>query len=124
ADMPNTIPPTMTREAVLQKTAITHESGIEFRLLLGVGAGNIDKVAGLMNNPELPLCTLKVFYGKTTGELMYDDLETLARSLPADGKKVIVFHSEDQCTVDCNHARLEGRTHARDNAAFAVHSEI
>lgn len=44
--------------------------------------------------------------------------------MPSDGKKVIVFHSEDQCTVDCNHGRLKDRTHLKDNAAFAVHSEI
>ena len=124
ADMPNTIPPMMTREAVLTKAAIARASGIDFRLLLGVGAGNIDRVAALLSDPELPLCALKVFYGRTTGELMYDDLETLARSLPASGEKLIVFHSEDQCTVDCNHARLEFRTRSRDFAAFAVHSEI
>ena len=124
ADMPNTLPATMTREAVVAKAELARASGIDFRLLLGVGAGNIDKVAGLLSDDALPLCALKVFYGRTTGELMYDDLETLARSLPADGRKLIVFHSEDQCTVDCNHAKLEPRTHARDNAAFAVHSEI
>lgn len=124
ADMPNTLPPTMTREAVLAKAAIARESGVNFSLLLGIGRSNFDQVAGLLADPDLPLCALKVFYGKTTGELMYDDLETLARSLPADGKKVIVFHSEDQCLVDCNQALLQGRTHNKDNASFKVHSEI
>lgn len=124
ADMPNTIPPTMTREAVLAKAALARESGIGFQLLLGVGSGNISQVASLLSDRELPLCALKVFYGKTTGELVYDDLETLARSLPADGAKPIVFHSEDQCTVDCNQARLGAEMQRADNAAFKVHSEI
>lgn len=124
ADMPNTVPPTMTRDAVLAKAALARESGVGFQLLLGVGAGNIGQVASLLSDPELPICALKVFYGKTTGELVYDDLETLARSLPADGAKPIVFHSEDQCTVDCNQARLGDRTQRSDNAAFRVHSEI
>jgi dihydroorotase len=124
ADMPNTLPPTMTREAVLAKAARARASGLEFRLLLGVGAANIGQVGALLADPELPLCALKVFYGRTTGELLYDDLETLARSLPASGEKPVVFHSEDQCTVDCNQARLGDRLSGRANADFAVHSEI
>lgn len=124
ADMPNTLPPTMTREAVVAKAEIARASGLTAKLLLGVGKGNIERVAELLRDPDLPLCALKVFYGRTTGELMYDDLETLGRSLPEDGSKPIVFHSEDQCMVDGNHGRLEGLTHATANAAFRVHSEI
>lgn len=123
-DMPNTLPPTMTREAVLQKAAIARESGLRFGLQLGVGAANITEVGKLLSDPELPLCALKVFYGKTTGELMYDDLDTLGRSLPDDGSKIIVFHSEDQCTVDCNQARLKDRLGGHSKADFVVHSEI
>lgn len=123
-DMPNTIPPTMSREAVLAKAELAAASGLRFGLQLGVGAGNIDQIAGLLSDRALPICALKVFYGKTTGELMYDDLVTLGRSLPEDGSKIIVFHSEDQCTVDCNQARLKDRLGGRANADFRVHSEI
>ena len=123
-DMPNTLPPTMTRAAVLAKAAIAERSGVRFRLLLGVGVANVETVAELLYDRDLPVCALKVFYGKTTGELVYDDLETLGRMLPASGYKPIVFHSEDQCTVDCNHARLVNRLSGRANADFRVHSEI
>lgn len=124
ADMPNTIPPTMTREAVLEKARLASESGLEFTLQVGVGAGNISKVADLLSAPDLPVAALKVFYGRTTGDLMYDDLQTLGNSLPKDGKKLIVFHSEDQCGVDCNQKRLETKLQAADNASFLVHSQI
>jgi dihydroorotase len=124
ADMPNTIPPTMTRAAVEQKAFVAQASGLDFRLFLGVGAPNINQVAELLSDPRLPLCGLKVFYGRTTGDLMYDDLETLARSLPQDGSKIIVFHSEDQCGVDHNHALHAHELERRDHAAFAVHSVI
>lgn len=124
ADMPNTIPPMMTREAVVEKAAIARQSGLDFRLFLGVGASNIDKVADILGDPALPLCGLKVFYGRTTGDLMYDDLETLARSLPADGSKIIVFHSEDQCGVDRNHACHAADLDRLDHKAFAIHSVI
>lgn len=124
ADMPNTIPPTMTREAVMGKAKIARESGLDFRLFLGVGASNIHRVAEILSDETLPLCGLKVFYGRTTGDLMYDDLETLGRSLPADGSKMIVFHSEDQCGVDHNQASHAAELERRDHAAFAVHSVI
>lgn len=123
-DMPNTIPATMTREAVLSKAEIAAASGLRFGLQLGVGTSNIAQIAALLGDPELPIHALKVFYGKTTGELMYDDLMTLGRSLPEDGSKMIVFHSEDQCTVDCNHARLKDRLGSKHKADFVVHSEI
>ncbi len=123
-DMPNTIPPTMTAADVRAKAALAEASGAHFALLLGVGAGNIQQVASVLYDPTLPVCALKVFYGKTTGELLWDDLETLGRLLPRDGGKLIVFHSEDQCTVDCNHALLQGRLQERENASFSVHSEI
>jgi dihydroorotase len=124
ADMPNTIPPMMSREAVIHKSQIARESGLDFRFFLGVGASNINRVAEILSDSDLPLCGLKVFYGRTTGDLMYDDLETLARSLPDDGKKIIVFHSEDQCGVDHNHASHLTELDRTDRAAFAVHSVI
>lgn len=123
-DMPNTIPPTMTAADVRAKAEIAAASGAHFSLLLGVGASNIQDVARILYDPHLPVCALKVFYGKTTGELLWDDLEMLGRMLPPDGDKLLVFHSEDQCTVDCNQARFQGRLQERDNASFSVHSAI
>jgi len=123
-DMPNTLPPTMTREAVLFKAERAAASGLEFKLLVGVGAGNVNHVGELLAASDLPVCALKVFYGRTTGELMYDDLETLARSIPETCNKPLVFHSEDQCTVDCNQARLASKLKDKDNSAFEVHSDI
>lgn len=123
-DMPNTLPPTLSKAAVVDKAQRAAASGIRFALLLGVGAANVHEVGELLTDPRLPLCALKVFYGKTTGELVYDDLVTLGKSLPRNLTKPIVFHSEDQCTIDCNHQRLAPRLAAQDNQAFAVHSEI
>jgi len=124
ADMPNTLPPTMTKPAVIEKAERARASGLEHAFFLGVGLSNINELRGLLLDSELPLCGLKVFYGRTTGELLYDDLETLARMLPDHGEKVVVFHSEDQCTIDCNHKRFSRQLHDTNNAAFSVHSEI
>ena len=124
ADMPNTLPATMTRSAVMEKAERARASGLEHAFFLGVGLGNINEIRSLLLDQELPLCGLKVFYGRTTGELLYDDLETLARVLPDHGEKVVVFHSEDQCTIDCNHQRFSRQLTETGNAAFAVHSAI
>ncbi len=123
-DMPNTIPPTLGRKAILEKAAIAVQSGLDFRLLLGVSAHNLGEVGPLLADPDLPICALKVFYGKTTGELMYDDLETLAGYLPEDGRKLVVFHSEDQCQVDCNEKQFHDQLSRTDPLGFAVHSQI
>ena len=122
--MPNTIPLTLFRQNVIEKAERARRAGILFQLILGVSAKNIDLVGPLLNDPHLPLCALKVFYGKTTGELLYDDLETLARSLPMDGSKLVVFHSEDQCHVDCNEKAFHHLLDQKDPAAFQVHSRI
>jgi dihydroorotase len=123
-DMPNTIPPTLFRENVVEKAEIAARSGLCFQLILGVSAKNINLVSSLLKDPTLPISALKVFYGKTTGELLYDDLETLARHLPEDGKKLVVFHSEDQCQVDCNEKNFKHLLYLEDPQAFEVHSKI
>lgn len=124
-DMPNTIPPTMDRAAIEQKAERARQSGLEFRFYLGVGIGNIDRLQELLDDPALPLCGIKVYYGQSTGELMYDDLEHLARVVRPDISGVLSFHSEDQCTIDCNmtaHGTLPVDPSRPES--FIAHSEI
>ena len=122
-DMPNTLPPTMDRESVLEKAAIARESGLDFALYLGVGAGNLERLPELLADEELPLCGLKIYYGQSTGELMYSDLEKLGQTLPRATGKVLAFHSEDQCHIDRNHAGMDPGTCTTPDS-FAVHSRI
>ena len=124
ADMPNTIPPTMDALGVQEKAALAAASGLQAQFFLGVGVKNIGQVAGYLTDPELPLCGLKVYYGQSTGELMYDDLETLGRHLPEKNPKMIVFHSEDQCMVDRNEIKYSEALDTRDNRQFQTHSAI
>jgi dihydroorotase len=124
-DMPNTVPATMDRSAIMEKAKLASASGLEFKFYLGVGAGNIEALRGLLDDESLPLCGLKVYYGNSTGELMYDDLERLAAALNPKFRGVLSFHSEDQCTIDCNmaaHKKVEiSQGHPE---SFIVHSEI
>jgi dihydroorotase len=127
-DMPNTLPPTMTREAVLEKAALAERAGLTAKFMLGVGASNIAKLRELALAKDLPLGGLKVFYGKTTGEMVYDDLEALAEALPspAEMRIPVVFHSEDQCLVDhATHEHAAELTKPSPSPRdFAVHSAV
>jgi dihydroorotase len=126
-DMPNTIPPAIDRAAVLGKAKIAAQSGLDFRFFLGVVPSNIDRLGELAVDKSLPLCGLKIYYGHSTGGLVFSDLELLQQKLPADFDAVIVFHSEDQCVIDhnCNKLVKPGTAPAIvDNASFAIHSQI
>jgi dihydroorotase len=128
-DMPNTKPPTMTREAVLEKAECARRSGLGFQFWLGVGQSNVAQIAGLLADPDLPLAGLKVFYGQSTGDLMFADLDALEKHLPKSGlarEKVIIFHSEDQCAIDHNAEALR-RKHgdlAAESFDFSLHSKV
>jgi len=129
ADMPNTKPPTMTRDAVLQKARCAAASGVDFRFWLGVGKSNVSGIAELLADESLPLAGLKVFYGQSTGDLMFADLDALERHLPQSGaarEKTIVFHSEDQCAIDHNAdiLRAEIAKNPDSRRDFRLHSRI
>jgi len=126
-DMPNTKPPTMTEESVRAKAAIAAATGLDFGIYLGVGAGNIDRIAAILSDTSLPICGLKVYYGQSTGDLMYSDLEKLGAAMPkGDRCPMIVFHSEDQCCIDKNreHFLPSGKPLPNSKGDFRLHSAI
>jgi len=123
-DMPNTIPATMTRETVLAKAERAQRSGIGFRLFLGVGRSNVNQLATLLTDPSLPLAGVKVYYGQSTGDLMFADLQALDQVLPRGGGKLLVFHSEDQCCIDDNTKVVDVAGLGQSNVDYAIHSKL
>lgn len=122
-DMPNTMPNTMDRASIEAKKEIASSSPIDFWFYLGVGAGNIDQIKDLLLDESLPLCGLKVYYGQSTGELMYDDLDRLAEALPQPFPRLLSFHSEDQCSIDRNASMMQPQKCPTPDS-FKVHSDI
>ena len=122
-DMPNTDPVTMDHASILSKKERADQGGLLYRFYLGVGAGNIDRLAQELTDHDELLCGLKVYYGQSTGELMYDDLNRLAEALPKPFTKILSFHSEDQCAIDAQTAKLLPSL-CDDYASFAIHSTI
>lgn len=106
-DMPNTTPPTFTREALDQKLALSRAKAcVDFGLHLGLD----EKGASL---PLLADATsMKVYLGATTGNLLVRDMDLVRRALvaAAAADRTVVFHAESQDCLD-RHAHLLDETY-------------
>jgi dihydroorotase len=124
-DMPNTFPPTLDRENIRDKAARADKSGLGYRFLLGVTAENLPRIPELLRDKTLPLCGLKIYYGQSTGNLRFVDLEQLAHKVPQLQDYMLVFHAEDQCRIDCQSRALSPEAdYASVPSSYAVHSQI
>jgi len=124
-DMPNTNPSTISREMILDKAKRAEASGLDFGIFLGVSEANIDSIEELLSDVSLPICGVKVFYGKSTGSLVYSDLARLQEVIPEAFSKPIVFHSEDQSIIDKNTASLRKEIdNATKSEDFVLHSKV
>jgi len=77
-EMPNTRPPTTSAEALADKVrAATGRMHCDFAFYVGAMRDNVDRLAELELQPGA--AGVKVFMGSSTGDLLVDDEETLAR---------------------------------------------
>ena len=93
-EMPNTMPPTTTRVRFREK--MSRAKGrmfCNYGFYLGGVAQNALKIPQL--EKEKGCCGIKVFMGSSTGNLLTDDDETIARILEA-AQKPVAFHAEDE----------------------------
>src|SRR3989338_5228818 len=72
-DMPNTIPPTTTLEALGQKRKLAAKSIVNYGLIFGAAADNIDDIKKAKNVPAV-----KLYMDATTGNLKVTDYEAIA----------------------------------------------
>lgn len=101
-DMPNTSPPTFTREALAQKLTIARaKAHVDFGLHLGLDAAG----ESLSLLPETT--SMKVYLGATTGDLLVRDMDLVRRALlaAAAAGRTVAFHTESQGCLD-RHAHL------------------
>ncbi|MEW5996723.1 MAG: dihydroorotase family protein [Candidatus Micrarchaeota archaeon] len=100
-DMPNNSPPTTTLARLEEKRAIASRKAVcDYGFHFGAGAGNFEEVKKAKPG------SLKVYMGKTTGDLFLPDEKLIFlhfRNFPK--AKPIVVHAEDQTIIE-----LEGRT--------------
>src|SRR6476659_3070128 len=113
-EMPNTKPATTNAQALADKVAsAAGRMFCDFAFFVGATRDNVDEL------PELELLPgaagIKVFMGSSTGDLLVDDEETLARIL-AKTRRRASFHAEDE-------ARLKSRTSHQREGDSSSHSD-
>lgn len=93
-EMPNTAPPTTTREAFADKMArAAGRARVDYAFFIGAAPDNIDDLATL---EQLPGCSgIKLFMGSSTGNLLMADDENIGRAL-ANGHRRMAIHAEDE----------------------------
>lgn len=112
-EMPNTKPSTTTAGDLADKLARAEgRAWVGHAFFVGASADNADDLGRL---ERLPGCAgIKVFMGSSTGSLLVDDEQVLARVL-ANGRRRVAIHAEDE-------ARLKERRHlVEGGAAVAMH---
>lgn len=93
-EMPNTNPPTTTKEAFAEKLQRAQgRAHSNYAFFIGGSHDNVDQLAEL---ERMPHCSgIKIFMGSSTGNLLVEDDETLERIL-RQGSRRVIFHSEDE----------------------------
>ncbi len=95
-DMPNTNPPTLSREALQRKYIRASEvSSANYAFYLGASNDNIDDIRGIGTGEA---CGVKVFMGASTGNMLVDDEKTL-EAIFQDSPLLIATHCEDTPTI-------------------------
>lgn len=103
-DMPNTMPLTITRDALEDKYRIGAEKSVaNYSFYMGATNDNIEELKKV--NPA-EVCGVKVFMGSSTGNMLVDNRETLSRIF-AEIPMLIATHCEDEATIQANKARYK-----------------
>jgi dihydroorotase len=93
-EMPNTNPPTTTREAIDDKLRRANgRMHCDFAFYVGATPGNVAELATLERLPGV--CGVKAFLGSSTGTLLLNKPEDILAALKSGNRRVAV-HSEDE----------------------------
>jgi dihydroorotase len=98
-EMPNTLPPTVTLEALADKYAIAAEKSLaNYAFYLGATNDNLDVIRALQPGSA---CGIKIFMGASTGNMLVDDERTLA-GIFRDAPALIATHCESTPMIQRN----------------------
>ena len=101
-EMPNTIPQTVTVEALADKLALgARRSVVNFGFYIGATTDNVAELQRASRTPGI-----KIFIGSSTGNMLVDDQERL-EEIFAGTTLPITAHCEDETTVRANRAALK-----------------
>ena len=93
-DMPNTIPTTTTEENLLEKKKLASEKSIvNFGIHFGGSKNdNVEEIKKVLKNEEVN--TVKIFMNVSTGEMLIEDDEILAKVF--ENSKLVLVHAENE----------------------------
>lgn len=112
-EMPNTIPPTTTQEALNEKLELARQKClVNYGFFLGATPENSEDL-----RTANPVCGIKVFMGSGHGSLLVSKEEDLERIF-ATNNRLIAVHAENQERI------LQRRKLFAGNTNPAVHSQI
>jgi dihydroorotase len=98
-EMPNTLPPTVTLEALADKYALAAEKSLaNFAFYLGATNDNLDVIRALEPGAA---CGIKIFMGASTGNMLVDN-ETTLSGIFRDARAMIVTHCESTPLIKQN----------------------
>ncbi len=118
-EMPNTSPPTTTRELLTQKREIASRNSFSnFSFYMGATNENLEELKAA--DPAL-VCGIKVFMGSSTGDLLVDD-DTALRAIFENIRIPVAVHCEDEKTIQEN-SRVYRNRYGED-LPVSLHPEI
>ena len=108
-DMPNTIPPTITKEALAAKIELSKGRCItNIGFHIGASNANAEEICRLITEGDTEtgitpedIPGVKVFMGSSTGNMLVDDSSSLEKLFKIKTKPVLV-HCEDEATIKAN----------------------
>jgi dihydroorotase len=103
-EMPNTVPNAVTQELLAQKYAIGAATSLaNYSFYMGATNDNLEEV--LKTDPQT-VCGIKIFMGSSTGNMLVDNQETLARIF-REAPILIAVHCEDEATIRANQQKYD-----------------
>lgn len=115
-EMPNTVPQTVTVEALAAKLDRAHRRCIvNYGFYIGATTENLDELVRATRTPGI-----KIFIGSSTGNMLVDDQECL-EAIFAETTLPITAHCEDEATVRANAAALTPPLTIEDHSRIRDH---
>lgn len=102
-DMPNTVPPTTSRERLREKYARAEGRAFaNYGFYLGAANDNLEEIRALEPREA---CGVKIFLGSSTGNLCVDDPAAVERVF-AQAPILVAAHCEDDAVIAANSERM------------------
>ena len=120
-EMPNTVPQTVTVEALADKLALAERRCVvNYGFYMGATTDNLDELCRAGHTPGVSTPGIKIFIGSSTGNMLVDDQECL-EAIFAETTLPITAHCEDESTVRANRERLKGPLSVHDHSRIRDH---